>query len=61
MKKIQITTYELLLLSISLILTGVVMGNNQLITDKLVYFFVLFSCMQLPLFILIRIIRRLKA
>jgi hypothetical protein len=61
MKKIQITTYELLLLSISLILTGVIMGNNQLITDKLVYFFVLFSIIQLPLFILIRVIRRSKA
>jgi hypothetical protein len=56
-----ITTYELLMLIISFILIGLVMGNNQLITDKLVYFFVLFSNILLALSILIRVIRRSRA
>lgn len=58
MKKMYVTAYELVMLCISLILTGVILGNNQLINDRLVYLFVLVSVIQLPLSTLIRVIRR---
>lgn len=58
MKKIYITVQELLMLCISLILIGVILGNNQFINDRLVYLFVLVSVIQLPLIILIKVIRR---
>jgi len=58
MKKIYITVQELLMLCISLILIGVILGNNQFINDRLVNLFVLVSVIQLPLIILIKVVRR---